>query len=193
MSGTAELVGAVADLLGDVVVTSDLGEAAAFVRDNPGLRVVTVEGDLLGAHWARGGSAGGQSLLDVRAAADEAEANLATAEVASEAAADALAAATEAAEAARQELEETRGRMRAVDASAAEISGRLGRLAGAARAAADEASASTRRLPPPSATRRRTRSSTPSCRASWPRRKPSRTAPPTRNSKTSRPPANVTS
>jgi chromosome segregation protein len=139
VSGPAELVGAVADLLGAVIVAGDLEEAAAFVRDNPGFRVVTVDGDLLGAHWAHGGSAGGQSLLDVRAAANEAEANLATAEVASEAAADALAAATEAAEVARQQLEEIRGWMRAVDASAAEISGRLGRLAGAARAAADEA------------------------------------------------------
>jgi chromosome segregation protein len=100
---------------------------------------VTVGGDLIGVHWARGGSAGGQSLLDVRAAADEAAAKLAAADLASETAADALGAATEAQEAARQELEEIRGRMRAVDAAAAEISGRLGRLAGAARAAADEA------------------------------------------------------
>src|SRR6185312_6703149 len=60
-------------------------------------------------------------------------------ELASETAADTLAAATEAQDTARQELEEIRHRMRAVDAAAAEISGRLGRLAGAARAAADEA------------------------------------------------------
>ena len=135
----AELSWAVADLLGDVVVTVGLDEAAAFVADHPEFRAVTRDGDLIGAHWARGGSAGGQSLLDVRAAADEAAARLAEAELAEAAAADALAAATEAQEAARQQLEEIRGRMRAVDAAAAEISGRLGRLAGAARAAADEA------------------------------------------------------
>ena len=135
----AELSWAVADLLGDVVVTVGLDEAAAFVADHPEFRAVTRDGDLIGAHWARGGSAGGQSLLDVRAAADEAAARLAEAELAEAAAADALAVATEAQEAARQQLEEIRGRMRAVDAAAAEISGRLGRLAGAARAAADEA------------------------------------------------------
>ena len=139
VTAPGELSGAVTALLGDVVIAADLAAAAAFVRDHPGIRAVTRDGDLIGTHWARGGSAGGQSLLDVRAAADEAATGLATAEVASEAAADALAAATEAAEAARQELEEIRGRMRAVDAAAAEISGRLGRLAGAARAAADEA------------------------------------------------------
>jgi chromosome segregation protein len=134
-----ELAGAVRNLLSDVVVVADLAVAAAFVRDNPDWRAVTRDGDLIGAHWARGGTAGGQSLLDVRAAADEAAVRLAEAEQASEAAAEALAEATEAAEAARQELEEIRGRMRAVDAAAAEISGRLGRLAGASRAAADEA------------------------------------------------------
>ena len=135
----AELSRAVAELLGDVVVVPDLAQAAAFVRRHPDFRAVTADGDLIGVHWARGGSAGGQSLLDVRAAADEAAAKLEAAELASDTAADTLAAATEAQEAARQELEETRGRMRAVDAAAAEISGRLGRLAGAARAAADEA------------------------------------------------------
>ncbi len=139
VTGAAELAGAVAELLADVVVVRDVPEAAAFVLNHPDFRAVTADGDLIGAHWARGGSAGGQSLLDVRAAADEAAAKLAAAELASETAAESLAAATEAQEAARQELEETRGRMRAVDAAAAEISGRLGRLAGAARAAADEA------------------------------------------------------
>ncbi len=139
VTGTPEVTGAVAELLGDVAVFGGLTEAAAFVTDHPQYRAVTRDGDLIGAHWARGGSAGGQSLLDVRAAADEAAARLAEAELAEETVAETLAVATEAQEAARQQLEEIRGRMRAVDAAAAEISGRLGRLAGAARAAADEA------------------------------------------------------
>jgi chromosome segregation protein len=133
------LAGAVGTLLADVVVTGSLAEAAAFVRDHPGFRAVTADGDLIGAHWARGGSAGAQSLLDVRAAAGETAARLAAAERASETAAEALAAETEATEAARLVLDEIRGRMQAADAATAEISGRLGRLAGAARAAADEA------------------------------------------------------
>jgi chromosome segregation protein len=139
VAASTDLSSAVGDLLGDVVVVADLAGAAALVRDNPDLRAVTRDGDLIGAHWAHGGTAGAQSLLDVRAAADEAAARLAEAEQTSEAAAEALAEAAETTEAARQELEEIRGSMRAVDAAAAEISGRLGRLAGAARAAADEA------------------------------------------------------
>ena len=139
VSGPAELAGAVEELLANVVVVADLTESAGFVRDNPDFRCVTADGDLIGAHWAHGGSAGAQSLLDVRAAADDAAAKLAAAELASEAAAETLAEATEAQDEARQVLEEIRGRLRAADAATAEISGRLGRLAGAARAAADEA------------------------------------------------------
>jgi chromosome segregation protein len=134
-----ELAGAVRELLASVVVTADLPEAAAYVRDNPGFRAVTAAGDLLGAHWAHGGSARPQSLLDVRAAAGEAAARLTAAELTEEAAAEALAEASEAQEAARVALEETRGLMQAADAATAEISGRLGRLGGAARAGADEA------------------------------------------------------
>jgi chromosome segregation protein len=134
-----ELDGAVRELLADVVVVADLEAAAEIVRDNPDLRAVTVAGDLLGAHWAHGGSARPRSLLDVRAAADEAAASLDAAEMREEEATEALALAQEAQDSARQALEETRDRMQAADAAAAEISGRLGRLAGAARAAADEA------------------------------------------------------
>jgi chromosome segregation protein len=139
VSGPAELAGAVGELLANVVVVADLTQSAGFVRDHPDFRCVTVDGDLIGAHWAHGGSAGAQSLLDVRAAADDAAAKLAAAEMASESAAETLAEATEAQDEARQVLEEIRGRLRAADAATAEISGRLGRLAGAARAAADEA------------------------------------------------------
>src|SRR6201999_4479634 len=92
VTAPAKLSRAVTELLGDVVVAPGLGEAAAFVREHAEFRAVTADGDLIGAHWARGGSAGGQSLLDVRAAADEAAAKLAAAELASDAAAEALAA-----------------------------------------------------------------------------------------------------
>ncbi len=139
VKGPAELAGAVAELLANVVVVADLTQSAAFVHHNPGFRCVTADGDLIGAYWAHGGSAGAQSLLDVRAAADDAVAKLAAAELASEAAAQTLAEAAEATDEARQVLEEIRARLRAADAATAEISGRLGRLAGAARAAADEA------------------------------------------------------
>jgi len=134
-----ELAAAVRELLAGIAVVGDLEQARQLVRENLDVKAVTTAGDLLGARWAHGGSARPQSLLDVRAAADEAAARLAAAEQRSEEAAELLAEATEAQESARQVLEEIRGRMQAADAAAAEISGRLGRLAGAARAALDEA------------------------------------------------------
>ena len=130
---------AAAELLRDVVVVDDLGRAAELVRENPGLRAVTRDGDLLGAHWAQGGGARTQSLFEMRAAADEAAAGLAEAEQRCEDAAEALAVAAEAEETARQAVAQALARRHEADAAAAEVSGRLGRLAGAARGARDEA------------------------------------------------------
>ena len=112
---------------------------ARIVRQNPGLKAVTRAGDLLGSYWAQGGGARPQSLLELRAAADEAAAGLAGAEQRCDEAARALAVAAQAEEAARQSVAETLARRHEADAAAAEISGRLGRLAGAARAAREEA------------------------------------------------------
>src|ERR1700689_3279050 len=59
VSGPAELAGAAGELLANVVVVADLSESAGFVGENPDFRCVTVDGDLIGAHWAHGGAAGG--------------------------------------------------------------------------------------------------------------------------------------
>ena len=133
-----ELRPAVTQLLSGVVVATGLEQAAGLLRAAPALRVVTRDGDLLGPHWAAGGYAGQQSLLEVRAAADDAAAGLQEAQDLCEQAAQRLAVAIRAEEAARHAVEETRARMRQADSAASEISGRLGRLAGAARAASDE-------------------------------------------------------
>ncbi|HLI36087.1 MAG TPA: AAA family ATPase, partial [Streptosporangiaceae bacterium] len=134
-----ELAAAVAALLGDVVVAADLAQARDLVRQSPELRVVTRGGDVLGAHWAHGGSARPQSLLDVRAAADSAAAELDEAERTCREAEQELAEAASAEEAARRAVDGARARMREADEAAAEISGRLGALAGTARAAGEEA------------------------------------------------------
>ena len=133
------LAEAAAELLSDVVVTADLDTARRYVRDNPGFKAVTRDGDLLGAYWAQGGGARPQSLFEMRAAADEAAAGLAEAELRCDEAARQLAVAAEAEEDARQAVARTQARRHEVDAAAAEVSGRLGRLAGAARAAREEA------------------------------------------------------
>jgi chromosome segregation protein len=133
------LAEAAAELLCDVMVTADLEQARRFVRENPGLKAVTRDGDLLGAYWAQGGGARPQSLIEMRAAADEAAAGLAEAELRCEEAARQLAVAADAEEGAREAVAQTLARRHEADAAAAEISGRLGRLAGAARAAREEA------------------------------------------------------
>ncbi|HEY2285148.1 MAG TPA: chromosome segregation protein SMC [Streptosporangiaceae bacterium] len=136
----AALAAAVDDLLAGVVVTDDLAAGLGLLRDYPGVRLVTRDGDLLGRHWARGGSAGGQSLLSLKAAAGQASAQLAAARDRSEAAEGQLAAAVEAEEQARQELAAAQAALQQVDAAAAQTSGKLGTLAGAAKAAGGEAS-----------------------------------------------------
>jgi chromosome segregation protein len=134
-----ELSVAVAGLLAGVVVADDLGQARELVCTRPGLRVVTRDGDLLGAHWAHGGSAKPPSMLAMRAAAEEAAAGLATAERAAQEAAGALATAVTDEERDRAAVGRALAGVRDADKAAAESSGRLGRLAGAARAAQEEA------------------------------------------------------
>jgi chromosome segregation protein len=130
---------AAAELLRDVVVTADLDEARLAVRQNPACKAVTRDGDLLGSHWAHGGAARPQSLLELRATADEAAAGLAGAQRRCDEAARELAAAVQAEEAARRSAAGALARRQQADTAAAEVSGRLGRLAGAARGARDEA------------------------------------------------------
>jgi len=134
-----ELAATVEQLLAGVLVAEDLREGLELVREDPGRRVVTRDGDLLGAHWARGGSAGAPSLLGLRGAAQEAAAQLSEAEHRCQRAERDLADAGEDEEAARQVLAEALAGLQEADAAAAETSGRLGTLAGAARAAQDEA------------------------------------------------------
>ncbi|MBV8199893.1 MAG: chromosome segregation protein SMC, partial [Acidobacteria bacterium] len=134
-----ELAAAVEQLLDGVLVAADLGQGLDLVRSDPRLRVVTRDGDLIGAHWARGGSAGAPSLLGLRAAEQEAAARLDEAERRAHRAERELADASEDEDGARHALAEALAGLQEADAAAAETSGRLGTLAGTARAAQDEA------------------------------------------------------
>ncbi len=125
-----ELAAAIERLLAGILVAPDLATGLELVLADPAVAVVTADGDLLGAYWARGGSADGQSLLGLRAAAQQAADQLADAEVAAQRAERELAEAIEEEENARQVLAQAQAGMAEVDAAAAEISGRLGALAG---------------------------------------------------------------
>ncbi|MEV6886396.1 chromosome segregation protein SMC [Streptomyces sp. NPDC051135] len=137
--GPADLMPAVRRLLRGIVVVATLEDAEDLVYARPGLTAVTTEGDLLGAHFAQGGSAGAPSLLEVQASVDQAAAGLAELGVRCEE----LAGAQDAAVARRREcaalVEELGERRRAADREKSSVAQQLGRLAGQARGAAGEA------------------------------------------------------
>ncbi|MFH9178615.1 chromosome segregation protein SMC [Streptomyces albogriseolus] len=137
--GPDDLIPAVRRLLHGIVVVGTLEDAEELVHARPGLTAVTAEGDLLGAHFAHGGSAGAPSLLEVQASVDEAAAELEELAVRCEE----LAEAQEAAAARRREcaalVEELGERRRAADREKSAVAQQLGRLAGQARGAAGEA------------------------------------------------------
>ncbi|MFB6980869.1 chromosome segregation SMC family protein [Streptomyces scopuliridis] len=143
VSGPAELLGAVRRLVRDTVVVGTLEDAEDLVAARPAITAVTAEGDVLGAHFAHGGSAGAPSLLEVQASVDEAAADLAELAVRCEELAGAQRLATERRAECAALVEELGERRRAADREKSAVSGRLGRLSGQARAAAGEAERTT--------------------------------------------------
>jgi chromosome segregation protein len=135
----AELAEAVEAVLAGILVADDLRQGLDLVREEPRLRVVTRDGDLIGAHWARGGSAGAPSLLGLSSAAQDAAGQLAEAERRCQRAERELAEADEDEGSARRALAEALAALQEADSATAATSGRLGTLSGAARAAQDEA------------------------------------------------------
>ncbi|MGW3245986.1 chromosome segregation protein SMC [Streptomyces sp. NPDC001070] len=139
VAGPDELLPAVRRLLRDYVVVETLAEAETLVAAHPRLTAVTAEGDVLGAHFAHGGSAGVPSLLEVQAAVDEAAAELEALAERCEALAGEQAAAKERRAAAARVVDELTQRRRAAEKEKSAVAQQLGRLGGQARAAAGEA------------------------------------------------------
>ncbi|MET8475104.1 chromosome segregation protein SMC [Streptomyces sp. NPDC004856] len=137
--GPDELMPAVRRLLRDVVVVGTLEDAEDLVYARPELTAVTAEGDLLGAHFAQGGSAGAPSLLEVQASVDEAAAELEELDARCEAWAEEQHAAAERRTECAALVEELGQRQRATERERSGRAQQLGRLAGQARGAAGEA------------------------------------------------------
>ncbi|MFG2878670.1 AAA family ATPase [Streptomyces sp. NPDC048337] len=137
--GDAEVGRALAWVLRDHFVVGTLQEAEGLVAARPEAVAVTLDGDLLGAHLAHGGSAAVPSLIEVQAAVDEAAAELARLD----GQCTELAAALAAAQARRQDaaslVEEAAERRRAAEQARAGVAQQLGRLAGQAKGAVGEA------------------------------------------------------
>jgi len=135
----AELESALARLLHKVAVVDDLPAARRLVAEASDLVAVTRDGDLLGQHFASGGSQSRPSLIEVQAAVDEAT--------------DALAASTHSLErlgflraTLETERDETRRRVDVAlaklhesDATLAAVAEELGQLGAQARTAGNEA------------------------------------------------------
>jgi chromosome segregation protein len=137
--GPADLMPAVRRLLRGIVVVATLEDAEDLVYAHPELTAVTAEGDLLGAHFAQGGSAGAPSLLEVQASVDQAAAELAELGVRCGELAEAQEAAVERRRECAALVEELGERRRAADREKSAVAQQLGRLAGQARGAAGEA------------------------------------------------------
>ncbi|WP_393097350.1 AAA family ATPase [Streptomyces sp. LN325] len=141
--GPAELMPAVRRLLRGIVVVGTLEDAEDLVYARPGLTAVTAEGDLLGAHFAHGGSAGAPSLLEVQASVDEAAAELEELAVRCEDLGEAQHQAVERRKERAALVEELGERRRAAEREKSSVAQQLGRLAGQARGAAGEAERGT--------------------------------------------------
>ncbi|MFB7508966.1 AAA family ATPase, partial [Streptomyces broussonetiae] len=137
--GPAELMPAVHRLLRGIVVVGSLEDAEDLVYAHPELTAVTTEGDLLGAHFAHGGSAGAPSLLEVQASVDEAGAELEELALRCAELTEAQRTAAERRTQAAGLVEELGERRRAADREKSAVAQQLGRLAGQARGAAGEA------------------------------------------------------
>ncbi|WP_086560039.1 chromosome segregation protein SMC [Streptomyces africanus] len=141
--GPSDLMPAVRRMLHGIVVVNTLEDAEDLVYAHPDLTAVTAEGDLLGAHFAHGGSAGAPSLLEVQASVDEAAAELKELDVRCEELSEAQQAAVERRKECAALVEELGERRRAADREKSAVAQQLGRLAGQARGAAGEAERST--------------------------------------------------
>ncbi|MFD3839504.1 chromosome segregation protein SMC [Streptomyces sp. NPDC058642] len=137
--GPSDLMPAVRRLLRGIVVVGTLEDAEDLVYAHPDLTAVTAEGDLLGAHFAHGGSAGAPSLLEVQASVDEAAAELEELAVRCEELSEAQHEAQERRKERTALVEELSERRRAADREKSTVAQQLGRLAGQARGAAGEA------------------------------------------------------
>lgn len=132
-----ELRPAVLTLLRGVVVAA-LSEVGALVTPGSGVRVVTVDGDLVGAGWAMGGSDRQPSTLEVQAAVDSATQELLSAQQRTAELGGALAGARAEELERREVAEQTLAALNHSDAELAAVSERLGRLGQSARAAVSE-------------------------------------------------------
>ena len=126
-------------LLARTAVVDDLASARALVAQAPDLTAVTRDGDVLGAHFAAGGSSSQPSLLEVQAAVDEAGEALARAHHELERLTFTLATLETEREDAARRVDVALAKLHESDAALAAVAEELGQFGAQARSAKAEA------------------------------------------------------
>jgi chromosome segregation protein len=129
----------VATALQRVAIVADLDAAARLVADHPDVRAVTSDGDMLGVHWASGGSSSTPSAIEISAAVDEARQKADEAATRHERLHAELTEARSLADARREEVEAALDALHESDARLSAVSERLAQLGQVARSAGAEA------------------------------------------------------
>lgn len=138
VTAPAELASTVRAVLAGMCVADDLDAARAIVDAHPELTAVTRDGDVLGAAAAHGGSAKGQSYIEIQAAVDEARDRKIAAESLAAQLREQLEAAREAHTEAEAAAEEVRAAQRQAEAAHNAVTRRLAELGAARRSAEAE-------------------------------------------------------
>ncbi|MGH3798069.1 MAG: chromosome segregation protein SMC [Pseudonocardiaceae bacterium] len=133
------LAAAMHRLLERIAVVDDLSAARALVAAQPTIRAVTVDGDVLGADWAQGGSGRSQSIIEVQAAVDDSETRLAESKIRITRLAAELEGARAEAAVRTEDVENTLAALHESDARLSAVAEQLGRLGQTARSAFAEA------------------------------------------------------
>ncbi|MET0821550.1 MAG: chromosome segregation protein SMC, partial [Aeromicrobium sp.] len=135
----AALQGALRRLLFKVAVVDTLEQSQEVVRVASDVTAVTRDGDVLGAHFAAGGSTSKQSLIEVQAALDAAEADLAAAAHTIERLRFEQGRLETVRAAAQERVDAALGELHESDATMAAVAENLGHLGATSRAARGEA------------------------------------------------------
>ncbi|MGH3941922.1 MAG: chromosome segregation protein SMC, partial [Pseudonocardiaceae bacterium] len=126
-------------LLECTAVVDTLAAARELVGAQPTVRAVTIDGDVLGADWAHGGSGRSQSVIEVQSAVDDAETRLAELQTRIKRLAAELEGAGSNEAALAEDVENTLAALHESDAQLSAVAEQLGRLGATARAASAEA------------------------------------------------------
>lgn len=135
----ADVRPALTRLLARVAVVDDLDAARSLVAAQPETVAVTRDGDLIGSHFASGGSSSQPSLIEIQAAVDEAAQQLAEAVAASERLGFEMSRLESERLAAQQRVDVALAKLHESDATLAAVAEELGQYGSQARAARGEA------------------------------------------------------